>query len=194
MSGSNIYWLDDKSELSIGKGQSVAYGQKIPEDILKKIHPKTLERLQNDKLIGSLPTPGRIAGAADLQRKIGELEETVRSQAEQAGKVVGLEEELIKSKDDAAKAVERANGQLNVVGAENTTLKAEVETLTKERDEAVARASNASDLERENKKLEEDAVAAASSLETLKKNHSDAMAAKSEDIKQLKADLKAAKK
>ena len=86
----NAYWLDEKTQLTINK-KSVAYGEEIPEDMLRKIDPKSLEIFQKNGQIGSsMPKPGRLPGQAEYMRQIETLEKTVKSQSKQAAQAAGL--------------------------------------------------------------------------------------------------------
>ena len=182
MSGSNVYWLCDKTQLKLGREQ-IAYGQKIPDELLRKIHPKTLEKLKDDKKIGSLPTPGRIPGAAELQRKIGELETVVSDQKNQAARVPGLEEELKATKEKSGDVVKKKDGEINVLTTTIEGLREDLANRDKELTSATALAEKSTTLEDENAKLKEDALNATASLKK-----------KDDDIAKLQEDLKKAKK
>jgi len=127
----NAYWLDEKFQLKIGK-KSIAYGEEIPEAMMKKIHPATLDKLRAENKIGSMPKPGRLPGSAEHLRKIKELEDIVVKQKKQAALVPGLQEELGKTKDALGEIAKKLNGQMNGLKVENDGLREQLETKDKE--------------------------------------------------------------
>ena len=131
MSSSNGYWLDQDSQLKIGK-ESVAYGEEIPDHIMKKIHPKTLDMLTADNKIGSMPKPGRVPGQAEFTRKIEEQEKIINSQKKQAAQAVGMREELDATKLKLGEIVKEKDGQMNGLKIENGGLREQIDEKDKE--------------------------------------------------------------
>ena len=128
----NAYWLDEKTQLTINK-KSVAYGEEIPEDMLRKIDPKSLEIFQKNGQIGSsMPKPGRLPGQAEYMRQIETLEKTVKSQSKQAAQAAGLKEELDATKKTLGEMVKTKDGQMNGLKIENGGLREQIEDKDKE--------------------------------------------------------------